>query len=62
VPFVVIPAAGTTWTWKARQGSLANVAPTLLEALGLPHPTYMTDSLIEEVPSAREQIATRGAA
>jgi 2,3-bisphosphoglycerate-independent phosphoglycerate mutase len=62
VPFVVVPAPGTRWDWKARRGSLANVAPTLLAALGLPHPAYMADSLIEERPSGFDRIATRGAA
>jgi 2,3-bisphosphoglycerate-independent phosphoglycerate mutase len=62
VPFVVVPAAGITWTLRARDGSLTNVAPTLLAALGLPRPAYMTDSLIAKAPSSFEQTATRGAA
>jgi 2,3-bisphosphoglycerate-independent phosphoglycerate mutase len=60
VPFTVVPAPNTKWSLRAQTGSLANVAPTLLAALGLPRPTYMTDSLIERTPA--EQIATRGAA
>lgn len=62
VPLTVIPAPGASFAWRAKTGSLANVAPTLLAALGLPQPAYMTESLIEQVPAAREQTVTRGAA
>jgi 2,3-bisphosphoglycerate-independent phosphoglycerate mutase len=62
VPFTVVPATNTKWNWRARTGSLANVAPTLLAVLGLPRPAYMTESLIERAPAEFEQIETRGAA
>jgi len=38
------------------------VAPTVLTVLGLPHPSYMTESLISKAPPAREQLERRGAA
>jgi 2,3-bisphosphoglycerate-independent phosphoglycerate mutase len=62
VPCTVIPAPGAGFAWRAKTGSLANVAPTLLTVLGLPQPAYMTKSLIEPVPAAREQTPRRGTA
>lgn len=49
VPFTVVPAPGTAFRWKSRAGSLANIAPSLLSALGLPEPAYMEQSLLEIV-------------
>jgi len=46
VPFTVVPAPDVRFAWTAKTGSLANVAPTLLAALDLPRPAYMTGSLI----------------
>ena len=62
VPLCVISAPGVLWDWRAQNGSLANVAPTVLTVLGLPHPSYMTESLISKAPPAREQLERRGAA
>jgi 2,3-bisphosphoglycerate-independent phosphoglycerate mutase len=50
VPFTAVPAPGTAFTWNSHAGSLANVAPTLLRALGLPKAAYMEPSLLELVP------------
>jgi 2,3-bisphosphoglycerate-independent phosphoglycerate mutase len=49
VPFTVIPSNGTALRWRARGGSLANIAPTLLAVLGEPVPDYMENSLVERV-------------
>jgi 2,3-bisphosphoglycerate-independent phosphoglycerate mutase len=47
VPFTVVPAPGTAFSWRSDTGSLANVAPSLLSVLGLPRAAYMEPSLIE---------------
>jgi 2,3-bisphosphoglycerate-independent phosphoglycerate mutase len=47
VPFTAIPAPGLEFRWRNQQGSLANVAPSLLTLLDLPIPEYMSYSLIE---------------
>ncbi|MBC7951573.1 MAG: hypothetical protein H7Z12_07085 [Rhodospirillaceae bacterium] len=52
VPFTVVPPPGLSFTWTRREGSLANVAPTLLNALGLSQPGYMEPSLIAMVAKA----------
>lgn len=49
VPFTVVPPPGVSFTWAQREGTLANVAPTLLTILGLPQPRYMKPSLIAMV-------------
>ena len=41
VPFFVLPSRGLTVEWRAREGSLANVASTFLDALSLPTPSWM---------------------
>lgn len=46
VPFAAVPAPGTRHTWQRRDGSLANVAATFLDALGLPVPDWMVPPLL----------------
>jgi 2,3-bisphosphoglycerate-independent phosphoglycerate mutase len=46
VPFTVVPPAGRKIIWRHRSGSIAQIAPTVLETLGLPPPSYMADSLV----------------
>jgi len=46
VPFIVQPAPGSTLSWSRRQGSLANVAATYLDALGLERPEWMEPPLL----------------
>ena len=41
VPFFIAPANGLTVNWRAREGSLANIAATFLDAIGLPAPDWM---------------------
>lgn len=45
VPFVSVPAPGLSARWVAKQGSLANVAATVLAALDEPAPEWMEPSL-----------------
>jgi 2,3-bisphosphoglycerate-independent phosphoglycerate mutase len=45
VPFVIVPAPGLAARWDRRQGSLANVAATVLDSLGLPVPSWMEPPL-----------------
>ncbi|NOT30800.1 MAG: hypothetical protein HOP15_10180 [Planctomycetes bacterium] len=45
VPFFFAPAPGLTARWTARTGSLANVAATYLDALGLARPAWMEPGL-----------------
>jgi 2,3-bisphosphoglycerate-independent phosphoglycerate mutase len=45
VPFTVLPPEGRTVVWKHRSGSIAQIAPTVLEMVGLSPPPYMTESL-----------------
>lgn len=45
VPFVVVPAPGLAAHWDRRQGSLANVAATVLDSLALPVPSWMEPPL-----------------
>jgi 2,3-bisphosphoglycerate-independent phosphoglycerate mutase len=49
VPFTAIPAPGTTLHWCSSTGSLANVAPSLMNVLGMPIPEYMAASLLERI-------------
>ncbi len=52
VPFIVVPAHGADSIGLAevRDGRLADVAPTVLDLLGLPQPAAMTGtSLLERV-------------
>jgi 2,3-bisphosphoglycerate-independent phosphoglycerate mutase len=49
VPFTVVPPPGAAVRWRGRAGSLANVAPSLLNVLGIAVPDYMEPSLIEPV-------------
>jgi 2,3-bisphosphoglycerate-independent phosphoglycerate mutase len=51
VPLFVAPAPGLELRWHARRGSLANVAATFLDALGLPRPSWMEPPLLAFVPS-----------
>jgi 2,3-bisphosphoglycerate-independent phosphoglycerate mutase len=46
VPLVVAPAPGLAARWEAHTGSLANVAATLLDALGLARPEWMEPALV----------------
>jgi len=45
VPLLVAPAPGLRAAWSAREGSLANVASTYLDALGLEAPDWMEPAL-----------------
>jgi 2,3-bisphosphoglycerate-independent phosphoglycerate mutase len=45
VPFFFAPAPGLAARWSARDGSLANVAATVLDALGLAPPAWMEPPL-----------------
>jgi 2,3-bisphosphoglycerate-independent phosphoglycerate mutase len=45
VPFFFTPAPGLAARWTARTGSLANVAATYLDALGLARPAWMQPGL-----------------
>ncbi len=45
VPFFFAPAPGLTAKWSAGEGSLANVAATFLDALGLARPEWMEPAL-----------------
>jgi 2,3-bisphosphoglycerate-independent phosphoglycerate mutase len=45
VPFVLVPAPGLATRWELRQGSLANVAATVLDSLALPIPSWMEPPL-----------------
>jgi 2,3-bisphosphoglycerate-independent phosphoglycerate mutase len=45
VPFVFVPAPGLAAHWKQREGTLANVAATVLSALGLERPSWMEPAL-----------------
>lgn len=45
VPFFFAPAPGLAARWSAREGSLANVAATVLDALGLEPPAWMEPAL-----------------
>jgi 2,3-bisphosphoglycerate-independent phosphoglycerate mutase len=47
VPFTAVPSSGTFLRWRDRNGSLANIAPSLLAVLGEPIPAYMSSSLLE---------------
>lgn len=49
VPFVIVPRPGLAFRWKARRGTLANVAPTFLSMLGCQPPSWMEASLAERV-------------
>ncbi|WP_372424331.1 hypothetical protein [Salinarimonas chemoclinalis] len=46
-PLAVLPADGGVVRWRAREGSLANLAATVLATLGVPAPSYMASSLVE---------------
>jgi 2,3-bisphosphoglycerate-independent phosphoglycerate mutase len=46
VPFVSVPAPGLSARWVSKDGSLANVAATVLAALDEPVPEWMEPSLI----------------
>ncbi len=46
VPLFAIPAPGLTATWVSKEGTLANVAATCLDALGLPVPERMEPPLL----------------
>jgi 2,3-bisphosphoglycerate-independent phosphoglycerate mutase len=45
VPFTILPPPGKTIAWRYSSGSIAQVAPTVLEILGLSPPAYMAESL-----------------
>lgn len=45
VPFVLVPAPGLEARWAHREGSLANVAATVLDSLALPIPDWMEPPL-----------------
>jgi 2,3-bisphosphoglycerate-independent phosphoglycerate mutase len=45
IPFTVSPAPGHTFHWVSAQGSLANVAASVLATLGVDVPTQMQASL-----------------
>jgi 2,3-bisphosphoglycerate-independent phosphoglycerate mutase len=47
VPFTVVPAPGVAYRWRARSGSLINIAPTLLSVMEVQVPQYMGASLLE---------------
>lgn len=47
VPFFIIPAAGSTPIPLKPQGTLANIAPTLLTLMQLPVPTKMAPALFD---------------
>lgn len=47
VPMIVGPAPGTRGIWIKRDGSLANIAATVMTSLGLRLPAYMAPPLIE---------------
>lgn len=47
VPFMVIPSHGAPPSWRSKTGSLANVAPTLLNLMGIDRPVNMAESLVE---------------
>lgn len=53
VPFFFQPAPGVLGHWRAMKGSLANVAATFLEAVGLEPPSWMEPSLVAFGGSAR---------
>ena len=46
VPFLVQPSPEQTFTWTAKEGSLANVAATCLLSLGLQPPDWMEPPLV----------------
>lgn len=46
VPLFCAPAPGLKVAWRAREGSLANVGATFLDALGLPVPDWMQAPLL----------------
>ena len=49
VPFVVVPRPGSGVRWQAKQGTLANVAPTFLRMMGTRPPDWMEAPLAERV-------------
>lgn len=46
VPLTVMPPPGRHVVWRHRAGSIAQIAPTVLETLGVRPPAYMADSLV----------------
>jgi 2,3-bisphosphoglycerate-independent phosphoglycerate mutase len=61
VPLIVVPAPGAAFRWLALDGSLVNIAPTVLTILGLPKADYMAASLLEPVTASGLQHSTRRA-
>lgn len=55
VPFTALPAPGTSLTWRAGQGTLAAVAPSMLAILGLAVPEGMARPIL--VPATRAAAA-----
>jgi 2,3-bisphosphoglycerate-independent phosphoglycerate mutase len=47
VPMVVIPSDGHALRWQRKEGSLANVAPTVAALLGIDKPEGMEDPLVK---------------
>ncbi|MGE3174430.1 MAG: hypothetical protein AB7O97_17500 [Planctomycetota bacterium] len=46
VPFLTVPAPGVRLAWERREGSLANVAATFLDAMGEAPPDWMQPALL----------------
>jgi 2,3-bisphosphoglycerate-independent phosphoglycerate mutase len=53
VPLVVAPERSAGFAWRGRTGTLANVAASLLQLLGLDAPDWMAPSLVDIAPRPR---------
>lgn len=51
VPFVIAPERSAGFAWRSRTGTLANVAGSLLQLLGVEPPDWMAPGLLDISPS-----------